>query len=358
MASRHRPISPRARTSFVSRLLVPVLIAGLIFAGLAVVTVVNGGLTLPFGGGVLFAFDGEEAGGVAPGQVRPAGTVPVYALPRPLPAYTEITVEHLLTKDGLHEVPVNEEFIEARGLFRKDLSTEGINRILGRVLNRNCGTNRALRESDFYPKDTRAGPTAAISPGLRGIWIDISDVQGLADVRVGDCIDLIAARSEMAASPADSNVLGNLTDPIMRARLQRMSKSRTNMRQTSSWMVARNARVINPKRSRALTAGKPQPAGPPTVEEVFLAMKPSEVALFSQALAQDVSILAAPRSGQPEDAPTEIEDSKPVDVEAEMRRMLTGDDAVEPVFGVVEVIRGGERHSVTVPRAEKEDDGR
>ena len=64
MASRHRPISPRARTSFVSRLLVPVLIAGLIFAGLAVVTVVNGGLTLPFGGGVLFAFDGEETGGL------------------------------------------------------------------------------------------------------------------------------------------------------------------------------------------------------------------------------------------------------------------------------------------------------
>lgn len=356
MASRHRPISPRARTSIVSRLLVPVLIAGLIFAGLAVVTVVNGGLTLPFGGGVLFAFDGEETGGVAPGQVRPAGTVAVFALPRSLPAFTKITREHLLTQDGLHNVPVVEEAIEPNGLFRTDL--KGLQRLLGRVLRRNKPVNFALTESDFLPEGTRAGPTAGIPPGKRGVWIDISDVQGLADTRAGDCIDLIAARLDKAAPAVDSSVLGNLTDPIMRASLQRLSQSRSSRPQISSWVVARGALVINPKRSRELTAGKPQPAGPATVEEVFLAMEPNEVALLSQALAQDVSILAAPRSGQPEDAPTEIEDSKPVDVEAEMRRMLTGDDAVEPVFGVVEVIRGGERHSVTVPRAEKEDDGR
>ena len=356
MASRHRPVSPRARTSFVSRLFVPVLIAGLIFAGLAVATVVNGGLSLPFGGGVLFAFEGEEKSGVAPGQVRPAGTIAVFALPRPLPAFTKITREHLLTQDGFHNVPVVDELVEPNGLFRTDL--EGLQRLLGRVLRRNKPVNFALTESDFLPEGTRAGPAAGIPPGMRGVWIDISDVQGLADTRAGDYIDLIAARSEMAASPADSNVLGNLTDPIMRARLQRLSKSKANRPQTSSWVVARSALVINPKRSRQLTAGKPQPAGPATVEEVFLAMEPNEVALFSQALAQDVSILAAPRSGQPEDTPTEIQDSKPVDVEAEMRRMLTGDDAVEPVFGVVEVIRGGERHSVTVPRAGKEDDGR
>ena len=356
MASRYRPVSPRAHSSFLSRLLIPVLLAGVAFAGLAVFTVINGGLPLPFGGGVLFAFDGEGTTESVNRRVQPEGTVAVFACPQLLPAFTKLTRDHLMTQEGFHTVPAVEAAIEPNGLFRNDL--EGLQNLLGRVLRRTKPVNFAFTESDFLPKGTRAGPSAGIPPGKRGVWIDISEVQGLADARAGDYIDLVAARSDKADLPVSSNVLGNLTDPVMKARLETLANNRSSGPQTSSWVVARSALVINPKRSRKLTAGKPKATGLATVEEVFLGMEPNEVALFTQALAQDVSILAAPRSGQPEVTPTEIEDSKPVDVAAEMRRMLTGDDAVEATFGVVEVIRGGERQSVTVPRAQKDDNGR
>ena len=133
----------------------------------------------------------------------------------------------------------------------------------------------------------------------------------------------------------------------------------------SSWVVARSAIVITPQRSRELTAGLKAGAKPPTIEEVFLALAPQEVAAFGQALAQGVTMIAAPRSGQPGTSSDEIQDSKPADVNAELRRMLVGDgegsgdgDGSEPTFGMVEVIRGGQRQTVTVPRSRKEDDGR
>jgi hypothetical protein len=325
----------------------PVLIAGLLFVGLAAYTV-----RLPFGGGVLFAFQRDDGVQTAPRRAQPEGTVAVFACPRNLPAFTKITREHLLTPDGLHSVPVVEEAIEPNGLFRTDVA--GLQRLLGRVLGRNKPVNFAFTESDFLPEGTRPGPSAGIPPGKRGIWIDTSKVPGLADALAGDAIDLIAARLDKAAPPVTTSVLGNLTDPVMKARLETVANRGSDTAQARTWMIARAALVITPARPRARTASGPQRQPPATVDEVFLAMEPHEVALFSQALAQDVAILAAPRSGQPETTPTEIEDSKPVDVAAEMRRMLTGEETAEPVFGMVEVIRGGERQSVTVPRAKQE----
>jgi hypothetical protein len=358
MVARHRPVSPRTRSSVASRLLMPVLFACLMLVGIAAYTVINGELRLPFGGGVLFAFQKDEHDAAQPmrGQVQPAGTVGVLACPRNLPAFTKITREHLLTRDGLHTVPVVEEAIESNGLFRSDVA--GLQRLLGRVLRRGKPVNFAFTDSDFLPKGTRPGPSAGIPPGKRGMWIDTSTVPGLVAALAGDSIDLIAARLDKTAPAVNTSVLGNLTDPVMKARLETVASRGSDGPEARSWMIARGALVITPTRSRQITASGPQRQQPTIVDEVFLAMEPHEVALFSQALAQDVAILAVPRSGQPVATPTEIEDSKPVDVAAEMRRMLTGEAATEPVFGMVEVIRGGERQSVTVPRAKQEAGGR
>lgn len=347
MVIRHRPTTSRSR-GFGSLLLKPLAIAGLLFVGLAAYTVINGELRLPFGGGVLFAFEKDDPETTENGL--PAGTVAVYACPKKLPAFTKLTRDHLLTKTGLHTVPVVEQAIQPNGLFRADV--DGLTRLLGRVLRREKPVNFAFTERDLLPKGTRPGPSAGIPPGKRGMWIDVTQVQGLADTRSGDYVDLVAATTSDASSKVDTNVLGNLTDPVMRARLTTLASSAKKSPQATSWVVARGALVITPMRSRELGGAK-KAAKAPTVDEVFLAMTPEDVAKFSQALAQKVTILAAPRSGQPELQPTEIRDSKVSDVNADLRKLLTGGDDQQASFGMVEIIRGGERQTITVPRTKK-----
>ncbi len=334
--------------------MVALAVFGLLLVGLVVYTIVNGELRLPFGGGVVFAF--PKAGAQQVDRSLPPGTVGVYACPRALPAYTQITREHLLTQEGLHTVPVVEQAIAPNGLFPADV--DGLRRLLGRVLRRDKPVNYAFTEKDFLPEGTRPGPSAGIPPGMRGIWLDATRIQGLADARAGDLVDLVAAKSVEAAPRLDAEMLGNLTDPVLKARVDVLAKSAPRAGAARSWVVARGALVITPVRSRELGTGGVMGKKPATVEEAFVAMAPAEVATFSQALAQDVTIIAAPRSGQPEASPAEIRDSQPVDPAAELRRMLLGGETQEPSLGMVEVIRGGAREMVTVPRASKGQDGR
>lgn len=344
MATRHRPVSPRQRSG--SRLLMPLAIAGVLLAGLVVYTVVNGELRLPFGGGVVFAFGGEEKD--QPTDATPPGHVEVFACPRDLPAYTKITREHLDVGTDVYTLPVLPEQIEPNGLIPKT-NENYAKRLLGRVLRRPKPKNYVFRESDFLPKGTRAGLSAGIPEGMRGIWVDISKVNGLSDVRSGDFVDLVAATANKSKTEVDTKVLGNLIDPVMKARLEAGAKMASKTSDSSSWVVARSAQVIAPVRSRELPTKGAKKGNAPTVEEVFLALAPQDVAQYSQALAQNVTILAAPRSSRPEDNPAEIRDSKPADASAELRKMLLGDEEQDARFRMVEVIRGGERQTITVP---------
>ena len=225
------------------------MIAGILFVGLAAFTVVNGELRLPFGGGVLFAYQGDSTSAVGP-PTLPQGTVAVFACPRRLPAFTKITREHLLTNDGLHTVPVVEPAIEPNGLFRADV--EGLKRLLGRVLRRDKPVNFAFTEKDLLPRGTRAGPSAGIPPGKRGIWVDTAEVQGLAGARAQDLVDLVAARATTATKPVGINVLGNVQDPVLKARLENFASS-SSSDASRSWVVARGAMRAAP--------GRPERAG-------------------------------------------------------------------------------------------------
>ncbi|MEM7201551.1 MAG: hypothetical protein AAF628_14880 [Planctomycetota bacterium] len=352
MAARHRSISPRSRKSLASRLSYPLL--GLLVAvvGLVGFTIVNGELRLPFGDGLVFSFGGEAQAATR----LPSGTVAVYGCPRPLPAFTKITREHLLTSEGLHQVPVVEEAIEPNGLFR--VGVEGWRKLNGRVLRRDKPVNYAFTESDFLPVGTRPGPSAGIPPGKRGVWLDTDVVSGLTDVQAGDRVDLVAAesltRSPKMAPNMIGNVIGNVADPVLSTRLQGLAAQNRQGGAARAWVLARQALVVEPMRRRTKASGQRRAGKPPTIiEEVFLAMAPDEVARYSQALALNVAIVAAPRSGQPEATPTEIEDVRPVDPTAEMRRMLFGNATTPASLGMVEVIRGEERGTVTVPRQEK-----
>lgn len=345
MVSRHRPIPPRSARRSAPRLLYTLLAVALCVVVVAAYTVVNGELRLPFGG-VVFAFDRQPEPSA---RTQPPGTVAVLACPMALPAFTRLSREHLFGATGLHTVPVVEEAIAANGLFRAD--ADGVQRLLGRVLKRPKPVDFAFSEQDLLPAGTRPGPTAGVPPGSRGVWIDLDAVQGLADARAGDHVDLVAAKQVEAAPPVDPGLLQDIADPVLRARLQQATATREVAPGVRSWVVARDALVVTaPRRRERITGARPgQP--PLVVEEVFVAMTPDEVAAWSQALAQGAELVAAPRTGQPTDAGAEIRDFVPPDPRAELRRLLRGDLADEPTLGTVEVIRGDQRGTTTVPRA-------
>ncbi|MEC7584662.1 MAG: hypothetical protein VYE77_10105 [Planctomycetota bacterium] len=350
MAIGPRPVSRRRPTRPATRLLYPLRIAAIAVVALVVYTVIQGEGRLPFGDGLVFAFGkAESEEPLAQPSGRPVGTVPVLACPRVLPAFTKITREHLLTDEGLHTVPVVEPAIQPNGLFPAD--NAGVQRLLGRVLKREKPVNFAFSENDLLPPGTRAGTTAGIPPGKRGVWLDLERVQGLSDVQPGDYVDLVAAKTMDAPPAPDLKVMENLSDPILRARMQRAAVMRKPTTQTRSWVIARQALVVTPVRLREINTGEVSRAKPPkVVEEVFVAMAPEEVSNFSQALAQEVALVAAPRSGQPEDEGVEIQDVTPPDPNADLRRLLLGGDE-EPMVNMIEVIRGNQRQTVTVPRA-------
>lgn len=346
MANRIRPVSPKSAPSFASRMLAPVLIAGSLLVAATVYTVINGELRLPFGGAV-FSFGDNASAAAAPSKPA-AGAVKVYASPRSLPAYTKITREHLWAEEGPFTIPVVEPMVAKGGLFREGQA--GLQNLLGRVLKREKPRFYAFSENDFLPKGTRPGTNAGIPPGKRGVWVDVSKVTGLADLRTGDHIDLVAATADGKKASLDTDVLGNVADTVMKARLSAAASAASQGTTSSSWVVARGAQVIAPTRSRPVPGAAAKRGAGATLDEVFLAVAPNDVAQLSQALAQQVTLLAAPRSSQPTDAPVEIADQKPEDANAALRKLLLGDDDGAGSMQMVEVIRGGQRETVTVPR--------
>lgn len=355
MAKRIRPASQRGYSSLSSRLLVPVLIAAGLLVTATIYTVVNGELRLPFVGGAIFSF-GEKAV-ASEHRTAAAGTVEVYVAPRVIPAFTKITREHL-SSNGVHStMPVALKIFESRQLFRaKDQGA--LQRLLGRVLKRQKSASYAYDESDFLPVKTKPGPNAGIPPGMRGVWLDVSKVTGLADLRAGDRIDLVAAAASAKQTTLDTGVLGNVTDTVMKARLAAAAGKASKTSLSSSWVVARGARVIAPVRRRPQPGSSAARGAGPMLDEIFLAMEPNDVVKLSQALAQKITLLAAPRSSQPTTDPVEIVDDVPADATADLRKLLEGDQGAEVGLQMVEVIRGGVRETVTVPRTTSSEEKR
>ena len=355
MPNRIRPASPNSLPSVWKMLFAPALIAGVLLVGALIFTAVNGELRLPFGSGALFSFgEAAEASSKKPAPLGP-GMVRVYASPRPLPAFTKITMDQLLDDGRPFTVAVSQKVAEERGLFAEGIA---LTRLLGRVLKRDKPIYYALSESDLLPLGTRAGANAGIPPGMRGVWVDVSKVTGLADMRAGDRVDLVAATAETQPSALDTSVLGNVTDTVMKARLTAAASTAQRGSASAAWVVAREARVIAPTRSRPRPGAAGRRGSAATLDEIFLAMDPNDVAQLSKALAQGTTLLAAPRSSQPTAEPVEIADDRPADATAELQKLLQGDPGQPGSMQMIEVIRGGVRETVTVPRGAASKDQR
>lgn len=348
MAKRIRPVSPKSPSGFIGRLFAPVLIAGLLLVSATVYTVVNGELRLPFVEGALFRFGNDASAAEAEPAVLD-GSVKVWATYQPMRAFTKVGPRHLTMPNGQMSLrPVVLDKHPDR-VFYEVLD---VPKLLNRVLKKDKPANSVFKESDFLPLETRAGVNAGIPPGKRGVWVDLSKVTGLADLQQGDVIDLVAATAPSNQTKLDTKVLGKVADTVMKARLEAAAAKTQKASAASTWVAARAATVIVPSRKRPMPGASAKRANAAMLEEAFLAIEPEDVVRLSQALAQEVTLLAAPRSNQPIDEPVEIEDQMPEDATAALRKLLTGDEEAEGTMQMVEVIRGGQRETVTVPRQE------
>lgn len=251
----------------------------------------------------------QESVGVPPGMVG----VPIAAVP--LPAYTELRLEHLIdpAKGELAAVHLPEgSILEGTIIDPVDL--------LGRVLRRSKSPGRVFRQSDLLPRGTRPGVVAGIPAGKRALRIDASKVSGIVGLKQGDRFDLIATY------PPDRNrrvqsVYGSGGDVGSGARSQ---------------LVAENGAVVSSLENRTLpSTGR---AGA-VVQEIVLALDPDEIPIVTEALEVAKRIDCVPRSG----LPGEAEAPPPEATDAAKRRPR------RPGAPIVDVIEGENRSLRRVP---------
>lgn len=194
----------------------------------------------------------------------PPGTTAVPVLARPLPAFTAIELEHLIdpATGGFAAI-----YLPTDSLFESTLTEPQA--LLGRVLANDKRAGLVFSENDFMPRGTRPGLVAGIPAGKRAVRLEASRVSGLVGLRRGDRLDLMVSGRSRNAAARPGQLLGR--------------RSRA---------VVQNGMIVEPARARRSAAdGK-------IIEEVVIAIDPSEVAGLTAALDDGLRIDTLPRSGQ------------------------------------------------------------
>ncbi|MDJ0867831.1 MAG: hypothetical protein QNK03_17130 [Myxococcota bacterium] len=237
--------------------------------------------------------------GAQPGMVA----VPTAAIA--IPAYAEIRLEHLI--DPRTRAPSLVYLPEASILHSTVIDAR---ELIGRVLARPKPAGRVFADIDFLPKGTRPGIVAGIPPGKRAMRVDASQVSGLVGLGQGDRFDLLATRAVKAntgtAAPA-----------------------------TTSETIVAGGSVVTPLERRQVAAGT---SGARIVEEVVIAIDPTEAPALSEALTAKARIDCVPHSGLPDAG---LHDSGEA-----ARRSTSGRGTA-----VIETISGSRRENVAVPRS-------
>ncbi len=306
MATRPRRPSPRGGPT----LLVPLL-------GLGLIAILGLGL-------IAASLGWFEPPPPPPKREVPHGSTAVPVAARPLGAYQAIQLEDLLDpKTGQLAVV----YLPADSILSETVidPTE----LLGRVLGREKDPGRVFREPDLLPKGTRPGIVAGIPAGKVALRIEAAKVTGSVGLRRGDRFDLVATwreNSRDAVQGPYTKGRGDATGP--RAEVVR---------------VAENAAVVEPLSERRLPGQGGAPGA--VVEEMVIAVAPSEVALVTEALELAARIDCVPRSGRP---------VSQADLDAIISHSASqvGRDARgRPRKTVIETIQGGERFLMEVPEA-------
>lgn len=228
-------------------------------------------------------------------QGLPPGMVAVLITTRPIAAHTKVTREDVWdTKRGqFATVPLREDEI-APGMLAH------LGQFNGRVLKRDKPAGYAFNESDFHPKGTREGIVAGIPPGKRAVVLDASKLNGVHGLHVGDHVDILSSQTLDMQKGLGRNA-GGAAGAMFAAQ-----------KQASTRVLVQDGVIVTPVTTRAKPISSSsllQGAQSKTVpmQEVVIAVTPEEVAPLYSAAAVESQLTCVARSGQPDEAPAEVE---------------------------------------------------
>ncbi|MBX3469840.1 MAG: hypothetical protein KF878_23440 [Planctomycetes bacterium] len=307
----------------------------------AVLVVGAGGLL--WLGGVLSKKDGPRP------LVQPPGTVAVPLSARAVKSYTMLTRDDLWdSRNGRFAVTfVPPELVSPKMLTRMD-------QIIGRVLRVDKSPGYVFTEDDFLPKGTRPGVVAGIPAGKRALRLEAAKVQGLIGLRPGDRFDLVSTvpidPSRLAGRNAMPNVGGAYGGLL--AQQMALASGANGQKQANVRVVVQSGVVVSPVETRAvpistmsLTQGARTQTRP--VQEMVIAIDPTEVAPLTEAMAINAVLTCLPRSGRPDDPA----DSTTPGLTADLTR-VPGLSTKAPQLTLVDHIQGECRELIAVPEGE------
>lgn len=266
---------------------------------------------------VMIVNDGKLWGGEkkpAPAKIEGAddeGKIAVPICARGIEAYAAVQNEDLIDPK-VKDFAVRK--VDALKAKENGFITD-ITAIRGRVMGRDKLPGYAFVEADFLPKGTRPGPGAAIETGMRGVWIEPSQVQGLDSLRRGDRFDLMAmVKVRDGGASTDARYA---TPGAQAARAD-----------DSAWSTSKRLLVSNGK----VVVAVPQDAQARRGKKIFVQVAESEVDELQSALTVNAEIVSYQRSGQPGAGETNLpEPARP------------------QAMDTIQVMQGGKTTTVQVP---------
>jgi hypothetical protein len=235
--------------------------------------------------------------------------------------------------------------------------------ILNRVLAKDKKADYFFRETDFAPRGTRPGLTAAIPPGMLSQRLEVDRISGLYGLNPGDHFFLVATYPEESSDDGLGDVpfVGVLGKEMVKNARRRQSQAK----EASMKIVVRNGLVISGVESRESSASRS--SGPlvadghnqgkkKEVDEVVIAIAPSEILPLNEALSLGAKISCHAASSHP-DSPNdliipELEESQKQEPSAYEQLLGTAVPGDEAPFSAVEIIQGENREVKALPRAD------
>lgn len=271
-------------------------------------------------------------------RARP-GTVAVPVSGGAIPAYAEITRDHLWDpragEMSVVYLPKND-----------DLSGIVISReeIIGRVLKRDKPAGYVFMEADFLPKGTRPGIVAGIPAGKRAIRVDVERVAGLQGLQRGDRFDLVSAIPLEAGRGAAQGRGDEAAAAEFNARLNYWRK------QANINPIAQNAVIVEPASPRSTaTTSTSLTKGPVSGSKVFveavIALTPEESVQLTEALAINAQLICLPRSGRPDEDPAATLPPQKLRPQPPVQKVPGGRTVGTPKV-LIETINGSKRQIV------------
>ncbi len=234
---------------------------------------------------------------------------------RDLPAGTLLSEASLLSAGSLTKD------LKAYDLLKPDaLVNGGASAWLGRVARRDLFAGTKLTEQDLLPAGAKPGFAAAIPSDRMGLTVDVSKINGAAELNLGDHCDLLAS----STFDARAALSGVQISPGLQSALQSRAVNQ---------VLATDAIVLQ------TTEGK-----------VVLAVRPGEVTALTKSLAVDTPVFCVARTTIGNDkmmpaAPTTVNAAKvPVG--------LVSDPSPLQEISITETLIGGRRQATAYRRAQ------